>query len=99
MEAGGYGPQGAAAPSPVTGDKPDASGKAGGEATTWKRSQLSAHNIRVSIGDREELPVRSLQAKVTVAGFVARVVLDVQVKNDRGRAYEGTFQLRLPEGA
>src|SRR5262249_34961884 len=68
-------------------------------ATTWKRSQLGAHTIRVSIGDRDELPVRSLQAKVTVDGFFARVVLDVQVKNDRSSNYEGTFQLRLPEGA
>jgi hypothetical protein len=81
----------------------DQAKEAGGEkkdqATTWKRSQLSAHRIRVSIGDREELPVRSMQAKVTVDGFMARVVLDVQVKNDRGGTYEGTFQLRLPEGA
>lgn len=85
-----------AAPAP-----PGAEGgkKTGEEATTWKRSQLGAHDIRVSIGDREELPVRSLQAKVTVDGFMARVVLDVLVKNDRGSVYEGTFQLRLPEGA
>ena len=96
-EAGGYaGDAMAAAPTAAKEE-----GKPGekGEATTWKRSQLGAHQIRVSIGDREELPVRSMQAKVTVDGFMARVVLDVQVRNDRGGTYEGTFQLRLPEGA
>jgi hypothetical protein len=69
------------------------------EATTWKRSQLGAHTVRIKIGDREELPVRSMQAKVAIDGFLARVVLDLVVRNDRDSTYEGTFQLRLPEGA
>lgn len=73
--------------------------KAPGEAATWKRSGLGAHTVRVKIGDREDLPVRSLQAKVTVDGTRARVVLDLVIKNDRDGTYEGTFQLRLPEGA
>ncbi|APR86670.1 hypothetical protein A7982_12019 [Minicystis rosea] len=71
----------------------------GSEAKTWKRSQLGAHTVRVKIGDREELPIRSMQANVSVDGSMARVVLDLVVKNDRDRVYEGTLQLRLPEGA
>lgn len=79
--------------------KESAGKSAPGEAKTWKRSQLGAHTVRVKIGDREELPVRSLQANVRVDGFWARVVLDLIVKNDRAQTYEGTLQLRLPEGA
>src|SRR5262245_41173467 len=76
-----------ASPTATPGEKDEKSG--GADATTWKRSQLGAHTIRVKIGDRDELPVRSMQAKVTVDGFMARVVLDVQVKNDRSSMYEG----------
>jgi hypothetical protein len=95
----------AAPPPPPGGAKMDeeVSGKerkpAEKEAKTWKRSQLGAHTVRVKIGDRDELPVRSMQANVTLDGFMARVVLDLVVKNDRGGTYEGTLQLRLPEGA
>jgi hypothetical protein len=73
--------------------------KPSGEAATWKRSQLGAHTVHVRVGDHEELPVRSMQANVTLDGTRARVVLDMVVKNDRPGTYEGTFQLRLPEGA
>lgn len=98
MSAGAMAPRMEAAAPP--GGPEEATGKSGAESpTTWKRSQLKAHAIRVAIGDRDELPVRTLQAKVTVDGFSARVVLDVQVKNDRSSNYEGTFQVRLPEGA
>jgi hypothetical protein len=77
--------------------KPEAKGAA--EVATWKRSQLGAHTVHVRVGDHEELPIRSMQANVTLDGTRARVVLDMVVKNDRGGNYEGTFQLRLPEGA
>ncbi|MDC0742430.1 DUF2135 domain-containing protein [Polyangium mundeleinium] len=69
------------------------------EATTWKRAQSGAHAVRVEIGDREALPVRSVQAKVAIDGFMARVVLDIVVKNNRPETYEGTLKLRLPVGA
>ncbi len=78
--------------------KPKAA-KPGEEAATWKRSQLGAHTVRVKVGDHEELPVRSMQANVTVDGTRARVVLDMVVRNEHPATYEGTFQLRLPEGA
>ncbi|MCU0687222.1 MAG: DUF2135 domain-containing protein [Polyangiaceae bacterium] len=51
------------------------------------------------MGDREELPLRSSQVTVRVDGFRARVTLDFFYENDRDRAYEGTFQLRLPDEA
>jgi Mg-chelatase subunit ChlD len=94
----------AAAPPPAAsaapgGGKEDAAEKKKEEPKTWKRSQLGAHAVRVKIGDHDELPVRTLQANVNVDGFMARVVLDMVVKNDRGGTYEGTLQLRLPEGA
>lgn len=67
--------------------------------TTWKRSQLAAHSVKVDVGDNESLPVRSMQAKVTLDGFMARVVLDMVVKNNGPRQYEGTLKLRLPTGS
>lgn len=76
-------------------DKPAASKP----ATTWKRSQLAAHSIKVEVGDNESLPVRSMQAKVMLDGFMARVVLDFVVKNNGPRQYEGTLKLRLPTGS
>jgi hypothetical protein len=89
----------AAAASAAPGGGSAAEGKPKEEAATWKRSQLGAHTVRVKVGDREELPVRSMQANVTVDGTRARVVLDLVIKNDRDATYEGSFQLRLPEGA
>lgn len=68
-------------------------------ATTWKRSQLAAHSVKVEVGDNEALPVRSMQAKVLLDGFMARVVLDFVVKNNGPRQYEGTLKLRLPTGS
>jgi hypothetical protein len=67
--------------------------------TTWKRSQVSPNATRLMVGEREELPLETLQAKVTIDGFRARVVLDYVYANDRDRQLEGNFQLRLPEEA
>jgi hypothetical protein len=69
------------------------------EVKTWKRSQLVPNTSRLMIGDREELPLRGMQVKVTVDGFRARVVIDAHFMNDRDSNYEGTFQLRLPDEA
>src|SRR5262249_29336047 len=66
---------------------------------TWKRAGSATHAARVSIGDKEQLPVRAMQVKVQVDGPRARVVVDAYFENDRGSQYEGTFQLRLPDGA
>ncbi len=67
--------------------------------TTWKRSQIVPNSSRVMVGDREELALRTMQTHVSVDGFRARVVIDYVYANDRDRQLEGTFQLRLPEGA
>jgi len=66
---------------------------------TWKRSQIVAHTSQLKIGDDETLPLKGLQINVQIDGFRARVILDAFYFNDRNRAYEGTFKLRLPEGA
>src|SRR5215468_3633360 len=66
---------------------------------TWRRSQIAPNATRLKVGDREELPLRGMQAKVTIDGFRARVVIDYLFENNLGRQLEGTFQLRLPEEA
>jgi hypothetical protein len=66
---------------------------------TWKRSQLVAHSSQLKIGDDETLPLKGMQINVQIDGYRARVILDAFYFNDRRRDYEGTFQLRLPEGA
>src|SRR5689334_16579653 len=66
---------------------------------TWRRSQIAANTARVMVGDREELPLRGVQARVSIDGFRARVVLDYLYANPHHGQLEGTFQLRLPEEA
>jgi hypothetical protein len=83
-------PEGGVAGGKVAGD---------GEAKTWARSQIRSNTARLSIGDREELPLVGMQMNVQVEGFRARVVLDCYFRNDRDSRYEGTFQLRLPNEA
>ena len=74
--------------------------KPGGDrVTTWKRSSLCPNTSRLMIGDKEDLPLKALQATVKVDGFRARVLLDLYYHNPHRRQYEGTFKLRLPEGA
>jgi hypothetical protein len=68
-------------------------------ATTWKESQLTGNTCRLMVGDKEELPLRGLQAQARVDGFRARVILDLYFFSDRDRQLEGNFQLRLPNGA
>jgi len=81
----------------IAGD--DGARKPGAEQETWKRSQLVPNTSRLMVGDREELPLRGMQTRVTIDGFRARVVTDYLFANDLGRPLEGTFQLRLPEEA
>ncbi len=68
-------------------------------ATTWKRSTLDAHRSRISVGDHESIPLRRAEIRARVDGFRARVMLDLFFDNDYRDGLEGTFQLRLPEGA
>ncbi len=66
---------------------------------TWKRSTLAPNASRLSVGEQEVLPLKGAQAQVRVDGFRARVLMDLYFLNDRDRALEGTFQLRLPDDA
>ena len=91
----------AAPPGAMAGAKDDAGGKGKKEEEvgTWKRSKLVPNTSRLMIGDREQLPLRGMQTKVTIDGFRARVILDCHFMNDRDGQFEGTFQLRLPDDA
>ncbi|MCU0727209.1 MAG: hypothetical protein MUE73_15710 [Planctomycetes bacterium] len=64
-----------------------------------RTSDLPPNSIRMAVGENEELPLRGCSAQVRIDGFRARVILDLAFENDRDRTLEGTFQLRLPEGA
>jgi len=66
---------------------------------TWKRSRLVPNASRLLVGEKEELPLKAFQADVRVDGFRARVLIDLWFLNDRGRPLEGSFSLRLPDGA
>jgi hypothetical protein len=67
--------------------------------TTWQRSTLDTHRIRIEVGENETLPVDSLHMQVRVDGFRARVLLDVDFHSPHDQPLEGQLQLRLPEGA
>ncbi|MFH1531724.1 MAG: hypothetical protein ABIK09_13445, partial [Pseudomonadota bacterium] len=66
---------------------------------TWQRARVVPNMSRLMVGDEEELPLKGMQVHVRVDGFRARVVLDLHYFNDRDSQLEGTFSLRLPDGA
>ncbi len=66
---------------------------------TWRRIKAVPNASRLMIGDQDELALQGMQANVTIDGFRARVLLDLYFYNDRGRALEGEFKLRLPNDA
>lgn len=76
--------------------KPDAK-----DAKTWKRSSGEVNKVRLEVGDKadETLPLHSRQIAVKVEGFRARVVMDCYFYNHHNKRYEGTFKLKLPNGA
>ncbi|MDF1666818.1 MAG: hypothetical protein P1V97_34025, partial [Planctomycetota bacterium] len=84
-------------PAPKKGKKKG--GKKRPAVKTWKRAKSIPNTSRLKIGDNQELPLQGMQATVHVDGFRARVLLDCYFLNDRNRQYEGTFQVRLPNGA
>lgn len=69
------------------------------EAKTWKRSNGDVNRVRLEIGNKETLSLHSRQIAVKVEGFRARVLMDCYFYNDKKRQFEGTFKLRLPNGA
>lgn len=66
---------------------------------TWQRSRLLPNTARLEIGDKETLALEGMQFQVRIDGFRARVVVDFHFRNPSTRQLEGTFQLRLPDGA
>ncbi len=65
----------------------------------WGHSTSSANTARLSVGEREELPLKGAQFKVQIDGFRARVLVDYYFLNTGSRRLEGNFQLRLPNEA
>lgn len=81
-------------------DEEGGEGKQGkNKVSTWKRTGRQTNAIQLSLGDNDTLPLNAMQMSVVIDGFRARVVMDCYFQNDRGRQLEGTFKLRLPNGA
>ncbi len=68
-------------------------------ASTWKRSTAAVNASQIAIGDDETLPLRAMQLRAQIDGFRARVLIDLWFDNPHEQQYEGTFKLRLPDGA
>jgi Mg-chelatase subunit ChlD len=79
------------------------SGEAGAPAqavaSTWKRSTAQVNASQIAIGDHETLPLRAMQMRAQIDGFRARVLIDLWFDNPHAQQYEGTFKVRLPDGA
>lgn len=65
----------------------------------WKPATASVNAIRLQVGEREDLPLRGMQVSVNVDGWRARVVIDGYFLNHHQQQLEGSFKLRLPDGA
>ncbi len=74
-------------------------GSGGRARRSWQRSPLANHRLRLKVGKDKTLPIKGVHASVRVDGFRARVVLDCYFQNDTAQTLDGTFQVRLPEGA
>ena len=66
---------------------------------TWQRAHARPNASRLVVGDDDTLALQQMHASVRVDGFRARVVLELDYLNDRDKALEGTFELRLPNGS
>lgn len=68
---------------------------------TWRRSTMPDNAIRLEVGDGRDdyLPLEAVQMSVQVEGFRVRVLLDCFFYNDKQEGLEGTFKLKLPNGA
>ncbi len=67
--------------------------------STWKRSEKSENTVSLFIGDNDELPMDAGQMVVTVDGFRARVLMDCFFFHKESFQAEGTFKMKLPQGA
>ncbi len=72
----------------------------GKKIKTWKRSgDLDENSVRLSVGDKDHLPLKSVQVAVQVDGFRARVLFDYFFYSDKPNLLRGDFKLKLPAGA
>ena len=69
------------------------------EPRTWRRAGAAVNATTLRVGDDDELPLLGVEASVWVDGFRARVLMDCVYRNVHEQQLEGTFKLRLPEGA
>ncbi len=76
-----------------------ANAKSKSKAKTWKRSNGEVNRVRLQVGDKETLPLKGRKISVKIDGFRARVLMDCFFYNDHDRRFEGSFKLRLPNGA
>ncbi|QDU69828.1 hypothetical protein [Engelhardtia mirabilis] len=68
-------------------------------ARLWQRATAKPNTSRLLVGEDDSLPLEGASTEVWIEGFRARVVVDLVYRNDRDRQLEGSFQLRLPDGA
>lgn len=70
-----------------------------GATRVWQQASVTPNSSRLTVGENDVLPLRGASTEVYVEGFRARVVTDLVYLNDRDRQLEGSFELRLPDGA
>ncbi|MGB0522651.1 MAG: carboxypeptidase-like regulatory domain-containing protein [Flammeovirgaceae bacterium] len=70
-----------------------------GKSTTWKRSNKTTNLGALFVGDKERIPLKGAQIAIKVDGFRARVLIDCFFYSNQDRQLEGTFKMKLPQGA
>jgi tetratricopeptide (TPR) repeat protein len=75
--------------------------QAGADGTrgNWKPAGAALNAVHLRVGDADELPLRGAEVSAWVEGFRARVLMDLVFENTFDKTLEGTFKLRLPDGA
>ncbi len=66
---------------------------------TWKRSEKGINEATLMIGDEEFLMPKGAKMALKVDGFRARVLIDYMFYSDYDYMLEGTFKMKLPQGA
>lgn len=66
---------------------------------TWKRSNKITNTATLFVGDTKQIPLKGSQIAVKIDGMRARVLIDCFFYSDNDRQLEGTFKMRLPQGA
>ena len=66
---------------------------------TWKRSGIEENSVRLAVGDKDYIPLKSVQVAVQIDGFRARILFDYFFLSDKDKTVRGNFKLKLPTGA